>query len=465
MAGTTARVNMHTHPQAEQADGIRRFVQSAAKRRKPRNEAEVTVMPQFETRPGPQSPGDARHPMDSDQRRDGPAQGKPDNDPAAKLRAWQTEVELHFDPFASDTFDAGGDPDLSTYLVGHDDFAAVWGDWISAILAPAGGGKSAFRVRLGFAARVGEGGHRIFPIVYSLPQESTLEAHLEGLCESAAYELLLEMAYRPDRFESLDNEARQLIRSIMDHNAPGWERFLPQLERAGSHVPLAETFDPATVHLPNPPKPADVHKVCADLRAKRSTLPRPSVTERWPQLISFLLETLKFEAIYVLVDGVDAYPETAHDPHSALAWLSPLLDQASAWAASRVFLKLFLPIELYDSLWQSYPHLLTFPARFAKIIWNPERLAEVLAARLQVASDDVFDSLDALCTPALRGLNHELAILAHPAVPREVMVLASRLLVEHVRRPDAGDLLEPVDLEAARDWYQYFLDRKVTRSL
>ena len=459
MAGTTAYANMHTHPQAEQADGIRRFVQSAAKRRKPRNEAEVAVMPQFETRPGPQSPGDVRHPMDSNQRRDGPAQVKPDNDPVAKVEAWLAEAELYFDPFAPNTFDAGNDPHLSAYLVGHDDFVAVWGDWISTILAPAGGGKSAFRTRLAYAARVGEDGRRIFPIVYSLPQVSTLEAHLEGLCKSAAYELLLEMIYRPDRFELLDSEARQQVRGILDHNAVGWERFLPQLERAGSHVPLAETFDPAAVRLPNPPKPADVYKVCADLRAMRSTLPRLSVTERWRRLISFLLETLKFEAIYVLVDGVDAYPETAHDLNAALAWLSPLLDQASAWAASRVFLKLFLPIELYDSLWQSYPHLLTFPARFAKIIWNPERLAEVLAARLQVASDDVFDSLDALCTPALRGLNHELAILAHPAVPREVMVLASRLLVEHVRRPEVGDLLEPVDLEAARDWYQFLIRR------
>jgi hypothetical protein len=177
------------------------------------------------------------------------------------------------------------------------------------------------------------------------------------------------------------------------------------------------------------------------------------VEERWQQLMQLLLVRLHFESIYLLIDGVDAYPETVRNPHVALSWLGPLLEQATEWSHRQIFLKLFLPIELHDALRQSYPQLLTFPARFAKILWNPDRLAEVLAARLRIASEDEFDSLDAICTPALRGVNGELAQLARPAVPREVLMLAERALIEHVRKPSAGHLLEPEDLEAAKEWY------------
>ena len=86
--------------------------------------------------------------------------------------------------------------------------------------------------------------------------------------------------------------------------------------------------------------------------------------------------------------------------------------------------------------------------------WVPERLAEVLAARLRVASDGEFDSLDALCTPGMHDVNRRLAATARPAVPREVLALAGRMLVEHVRRPPVGDLLESRDLEAVEEWYR-----------
>jgi hypothetical protein len=197
-----------------------------------------------------------------------------------------------------------------------------------------------------------------------------------------------------------------------------------------------------------------VRALCAALREIPPDTDRPPVTERWQQLIEILLTTLGVESIYLLVDGADAYPETSSDPRAALVWLKPLLDQAHEWAKSRVFLKLFLPIELYDVLWQSYASLLTFPAKFAKIDWNHKRLAEVLAARLRIASTGEFNSLDALCTPALRGLDRELAKIASPTIPREVLVLAGRVLLEHVRRPGADDLLELEDLKATEEWYR-----------
>jgi hypothetical protein len=391
-----------------------------------------------------------------------PAQLITESDFAARTKEWLAAVGLQFNPFAADTLNASADFNLGQYLVGHDDFAALWGDWTTTILAPTGGGKSAFCVRLAYAARIGEDGRRVFPVTYSLPrQTNALAAHLEALAENAAYELLLEVAYRPRWFESLSPEIKDLIRQTLDQNAPGWTRFLIQLEREGSIAPLAETFDRTALRLPNSPGADGVRQVCAALRAipvNPQTLP---LELRWRQLIDLLIGDLQFEAVYLLVDGADAYPETVHNPDIGLRWLSPLLEQTDSLSKSRIYLKLFLPIELEQGL-RRFKNLLTLPARFVKINWTVDRLAEVLAARMRVASGGEFDSLDAISSPALRGLNRELANTVRPPIPREAVVLAGRIIFEHVRRPNAGELLEVEDLEAARDWYRR--DRLMVRS-
>jgi hypothetical protein len=394
---------------------------------------------------------------------DATVQFRPDEELAAKTQAWLKTVGLHFNPYSSDTFNAADDPNLGKYLVDHDAFAALWGDWVSTIFAPTGGGKSAFRARLAYAARIGENRRRIFPLVYTLPLHCrTLADHLEVLAEGAAYELLLEIAYRPSWFEALGLEIKTLVRQTLDRNAPGWTRFLPQLDRDGNVIPLAETFDRSASHLPNFPSADRVRNVCSALRPLPTAQYVPPVEERWSQLIRLLLDTLQFEAVYVLVDGADAYPETVHEPEPALQWLDPVLAQVNDWYASRVFLKLFLPGELQLVLEKRYANLLTSPAKFVKIVWTSDRLAEVVAARLRAASTGEFDSLDAICSPALRNLNHELAMLASPPVPREVVALAGRVILEHIRRSDARELLQPEDFEAAREWYH--LDRSAARS-
>jgi hypothetical protein len=374
---------------------------------------------------------------------------------AAKLELWLTSMGLRFNPFAPATWDAGDDAQLVRYLVGHEDFAAVWGDWVSTILAPTGGGKSAFRVRTAYAARIGEDGGHVFPLVYMLPlRETTLEAHLGKLTRAAAFELLLEIVYHPEWFDSLSDADRNNLRRILDQNAPGWERFLPQIMRAKGPQPLAETFDHSAEQLPNLPPLDRVQSLCMALQQTAPITESLPISIRWQQLTQLLMKTLPFTAVYILVDGVDAYPETSREPLAALAWLDPLLNQAESWAESRIYLKLFLPSELDDILWQSYPNLLTFPARFAKIVWTPHRLTKVIAARLRIASNGEFDSLQALCTPALPDLDQKLADMANPVVPREVLVLANRVLWEHIRRVGASGLLDLEDLNAARDWYR-----------
>lgn len=387
----------------------------------------------------------------------------PDDRYDAKLHIWLRAVGLQFNPFDRVTFNSTDDPRLGEYVVGHEAFTALWGNWVSTVLAPTGGGKSAFRVRLSYAARIGEDGRHVFPIIYAVPQYAKpLDSHLEAMAENAAYELLLEVVHRPNWFDSLPADTQRLLRWTLDHNAPGWTRFLDQIHRKGSIAPLAEMFDRSASRLPNSPSAERVRDVCSTLRNIPSSRSILQIEKRWEELTILVIDKLKFESIHILVDGADAYPETVRQPDVAITWLAPLLAQVPTWSTSYIFLKMFLPIELQASLEGNHKNLLTFPARFVKMIWTPERLAEVLAARLRVASVGEFDSLDALCSPALRGLNSILANIVQPAVPREVIALAERVVFEHVRRDHSSELLQPEDLDAAREWYR--LDRLIARS-
>ena len=369
------------------------------------------------------------------------------------LNAWLHSVGLDFNPFTP--LEAGADPRLSTYLVDHDVFPLLWGNWPTALFAPSGGGKSAFRVRLAYACRAGQDGRRIFPVVYPLPDGPlSLDEHLQIISRVAVQELLLELAWRPGWFEKLDTPARREIRRAFDWNAPGLlAHFLPQLRQAGSPAPAVEAFDPSAAHLPNPPTPARVRNLCEALQALPvTTEPAPPLNERFQHLLKVLLSILKREAIYLLIDGVDAYPETIKSPLTALTWLRPLVDQFSTWEVQKLYPKLFLPQELERNLKKSFARL-TSQVKCAKIEWTSERLVELLRFRIQAASGGAFNSLDAISHPSLSQVERTL-VAQVPPIPRELLVLTGRLLSEHVRRTGPIGLLEPEDLEAAIAFYK-----------
>jgi hypothetical protein len=379
-------------------------------------------------------------------------------EPDEELDAWLQSVGLAFNPFV--LLEAGADSRLSTYLVGHGAFDDLWGDWPAVLFAPAGGGKSAFRVRLAYACRAGEDGRRVFPILYHFPRGPlSLDKHLQAISRAAAHELLLELAWRPGWFEALDPAARGEMRRVFDWNAPHLlDQLLPQLREEGSPKPIVINYDPSAAHLPNPPSPARVRALCDALQSLPTTAePPPPPQERFNHLLHVTFSLLKRKAAYILVDSVDAHPETIHEPATALTWLRPLLDHFSAWEEQAVFPKLFLPKELYNLFKNKNGRkLLTSQTKSAKIVkveWTPERLADMLQSRVRVASEGEFYSLDAISSPALHRV--EQALIAEAMLnPRELLVLAGRVLLEHVRRAGPTGLLEPQDLQKAINFFK-----------
>jgi hypothetical protein len=368
------------------------------------------------------------------------------------VQDWLSQIGLgEVNPF--EHLDASADPDLSKYLVKHDVFNVIWDDSPSVLFAPAGGGKSAFRVRLTYACRVEEDERRVFPIPYLAPDPaaSLLDDHLEDVLKSAAQELLLALVYRPARFKALNKAEQQRIRRWLDQNAPGLLRhYLPQVERAGGLTPLVEAFAPSAARLPAPPSPYDVKALCTILERIRPSSDAPSALQRFEGMLDLLLNVLDYNAVYLLVDGVDAFMETVSNPRQAVPILKPLLEQMREWSKQSFYLKCFLPLELRSML----PDELTKGAKFATIIWGREGLIEVLHARLRTASQGAFDSLDAISAPSLRNAESELLDVV-PPIPRELLVLMNRVVEEHVLRAGPTGVLEPEDVKAAKRKYRY----------
>jgi hypothetical protein len=287
-----------------------------------------------------------------------------------------------------------------------------------------------------------------------------LEEHLEFVNQAAAAELLLALAYRPNRYLKLDLATRQMVRTYLAINLPlSLEYLLEQLDEAGDLSPLVEDFDPTAAGLLNPPDAASIRHLCADLRSVSDAAPdevadleQASASVRFKLLTRLIQDKLGYEAIYMLVDGVDASIEVVNDPQMGVMLIQTLLAETATWANEQIYLKYFLPYELEAAIQAASPVSSSQRSTTTRIKWTVDMLVELLRERLQVASQGMFRSLDAISSPDLRGTDLNLVLAARP-LPREVLLLAGRLLLEHVRRAGPTGKLEPADLEKARQWY------------
>ncbi|MGC8958886.1 MAG: hypothetical protein ACP5OO_03755 [Chloroflexia bacterium] len=359
---------------------------------------------------------------------------------------------MHFNPFQH--LDAGSDPYLHRYLMDYEAFPLLWEEQPVFLFAPPGGGKSAFRVRLAAACRAEDEGRRFFPIPFLLPSPEVLgtppdeAAYFTFLSRSAAGELLFHLAYRAYRFLRWERPLQRELKTILMENLPvPLEYYLGQLEEAGNLSPLAEAFDPTARDLPIEPLPETLRSFCQIMRyRRRKRRPLPLPQERFESLVQVLLERLHFEAVFLLVDGADAYVTR---PEAVLLLLEPLLRRTGEWAERRIFIKYFLPTEMQGLIEKEFPRLAASVPQVT-IKWTTERLAQVMEERLRVASRGMFTSFRGMGTVGL-PVDPEAYLAAHvsPLLPREVIYLAGLVLDEHLRRAGPSGRIELTDLDRA----------------
>ncbi|RME39569.1 MAG: hypothetical protein D6793_00945 [Thermoflexia bacterium] len=374
-----------------------------------------------------------------------------------KQRWLREELGLRFDPF--EYLDGGADPNLPRYLVDHGAFAALWGDWPAFLFAPPGGGKTAFRVRLMRACRVGQEGRKIFPVLFRPPRPRRAdepvpeEEFFNTLLRDAGAGLLFQLAYQPQGFLELPYAERRILRRLLEQTLPApLDYYLLQLKDAGSLNPLAQAFDPTARDLPAEPLPPTIRLFCETLseNGHREELESvPPAGQMVGHFFQTLFSLLRYESIYLLVDGADAYTQ---DPLSIVRIVEPLLNQLRDLAERKIFVKFFLPGDVAPQIPDT---LLTEPTKVVIINWKRDSLAAILRERLYVASEGMYDALEAIATRDIPSPAGEcLAEAAHPAVPREVILLAQRLFTEHILRVGPYGLLEAADFDNALRWYR-----------
>ncbi len=148
--------------------------------------------------------------------------------------------------------------------------------------------------------------------------------------------------------------------------------------------------------------------------------------------LSRLLASLGFEAIYILVDRVDEFQETAADPTATVALIEPLLADLTLMELPRLAFKFFLPLEMEDAI-RARPAVRLDRLSCRHLEWTDDSLLEVLRKRLEVFGN--LPSLDAVCVPELRGrVEREMVEMARGS-PRHLIRLAGLLLSEHCKLP------------------------------
>ncbi len=369
---------------------------------------------------------------------------------------WLADVGFRFNPFVF--LDAGADPHIAAYLIGHEAFAALWGDWPTIALAPAGGGKTAQRVLVSRACWAGPDIGHPFPVTHipalgpSGKYPTTLSEHLDAILRSGALSLLEALLLHPHWWAALDGETRRTVRGLLERDLPiPLEYCLARLQEDQAVSPLFRSLGAMSLSAPEPSL-VRWSPVCGDLAKTPAGDAPPAAASRLQTLLALLLGPLGLSSVYLLVDGVDGFVETATDADAASALLRPLLANTGAWAARGLFVKGFFPIEIASALAGAVA-VPARPIRETTLSWEPSRLAEVVRQRVFVATEGAFGSLDAISSPGLRDAETRLARIAEP-LPREMLVLTARMLWEHVRRGGMADRLDMADLQAAAAWYE-----------
>jgi hypothetical protein len=395
-----------------------------------------------------------------------PSSNKRTKQPIDNLKQWLTHMGLSLNPFGY--IDAGEDPFIPFYLIDHNQFERINGDQPSFVFAPAGGGKTAFRVRLARECRTGWNKRRIFPIVFKPTEpgdpkgdkKRTLHQQTD-LLRYAARELFLYLAYSPYALDDMDASLRKTFLRTIDWDLDFSVSFyLEQLKAAGSLEPILAAFDPTARSLPNPPDKEDILYLYRKLNSHIPEREKPDEQHRLETLFDLILNKLKFEAIYILVDGVDAFIETGNNPRVALLSVSWLLDNALTWSERGIYTKYFLPIETKPFVDETpYFRPLTSKSKIISIKWDADALSEVIRRRLQEASGGKFDSLAAISDRALRAFvrsPEELLISdlrRHKKLsPRSLIKAMDRLFAFHVHDEQVSEELSPQDLTEVREW-------------
>jgi len=363
---------------------------------------------------------------------------------------------FQYDPFVH--LDASRDPHLFDYLVPPRDVAIAWEDVHALVFAPGGGGKTALRQ---YAENncLNQAWELKFPVTY-IPgdfdvhveniEDEVLNYHLARIREALTTDIFRHFLWKPGRYLQLQKETQLIFSKSFDAyiTSPKFSFLLDILQTNFLAREVADRIDrPLSPYTkPSSAELQKFHTILTDNLSKAETLSPPELEE----LFALTLDHLEARSIYIFIDGVDAFPETIHDPERAARWIIPLIEKGSELSRESVYLKFFLPVEVKTHLRdarQSFPSM--------TLNWNEEFLVDILESRISAASQHQFTSLDAISNPNLRGVEKIIIHKLKDKLPREALRLTRNILEEALNHWDSVPRITPNDIENAYRYYDY----------
>ncbi len=370
------------------------------------------------------------------------------NDPVA---GWLKSLGFSFDPFAH--LESASDPHLLRYIVVSRDLAPVWEDVSAVVEAPVGGGKTALRL-YSFWNSI-RGLFSFFPINYVLPREwgalpsSDVQAHGEALARVTANVAFLLLAAFPHAFLELEKDEQRTFAGWLTQMSGDLPLLLGLWHEDAWSQLVSMLAEPALAGSFAKPRIRDLMAVGEALgHANPPSALDPFVLTN--NVFGFLLKKFHYQSVHLLVDGLDGFPETDQEPARGAEWLREWLEGVTQVFPAEVRVKMFITPELnpYRFNWNGH---LPFEMRQTRLEWRGSMLVQMLRYRLQVASNELYGSMDALCSDDIKGLDERLIdFLKENArlLPRELLVLARAVTVAHVHRDPASLYITEEDIQA-----------------
>lgn len=328
------------------------------------------------------------------------------------------DLGFAFDPF--EHLDSARDVHLQSYMVIPRAVESALAEQPLAVFAQPGGGKSALRIYASNFYRDSRGVR--FPITY-VPDGYSADpgAHFSGIETSLARAVLIYLVSYPDLFSSYDTATRREIKRILQILPFGLDfnlglmqsaRFITDLEQTLGVSAFSGLKEMGMSHR-------DLGRELQALKAGAAA--RPSLGEQF----DLLNTAFGAKSIHLLVDGLDGFMETSSAP-ALLKWIEPLFEALQNWEAKNIHLKVFLPMDIADA-----PSVARFGAlRTATLAWDDHLLAEIIRKRVFAASSGVFDTLDAISAPDVRGSELTLArqLPGDRKLPRHIIMKCKKII-------------------------------------
>lgn len=321
-----------------------------------------------------------------------------------------------FDPFKH--LDSTKDVHLQEYLVIPKAVEIALSDQPVAIFAQPGGGKSALRIYTANFYKDSRGVR--FPVTY-IPDNYSMENdfHFNGIKTSLACSTFMYLVSYPDLFFTLNKNYKRKLKKLLLDIPLGLDFNLQVLRDSRFLWDIEQTL--GTPAFSNLPKLDRAHRQLASILEEES----PSESLSLDDSFALISDVFDVRSFHLLIDGLDGFMES-QSPQALLTWIEPLLKTLETWERKNIYLKFFLPIDISDA-----PTLTSLRTlRAAALNWDDHLLAEVIRRRVFVATDGVFDSLDAVSAPDVRNVELTLArqLEGKEKLPRHIILKCQNLL-------------------------------------